>query len=156
MRHVWCSRPAGVNGVNEVLAASRDVFRKMIVEATSFSILLLDENGDIVLWNSGAEAIFGYRAEDVIGRNFDLLFLEVDRQSGAPAKELAKARAEGRADDTRWHVGKAGRLRFMDGMTMPVHDDDGRLVGFSKFGRDVTERHQTERRLAAQLSLTNL
>ncbi|HYI13381.1 MAG TPA: PAS domain S-box protein [Thermoanaerobaculia bacterium] len=142
--------------MNEVLAASRDVFRKIIAEATSFSILLLDEDGTIVLWNSGAEAIFGYREEEVLGHHFELLFLDVDRESNVPAKELATARAEGRADDTRWHVGKGGRLRFMDGMTMPVYDDDGRLVGFSKFARDITERHQTERRLAAQLSLTNL
>ncbi|HEU4887675.1 MAG TPA: PAS domain S-box protein, partial [Thermoanaerobaculia bacterium] len=142
--------------MKELVAPPENVFRKIVEDATDFSILLLDEEGRIAMWNAGAVAIFGYTPEEVIGRPFDILFTAEDRERGMPAKELATARQDGRADDTRWHVGKDGRWRFMDGVTMPFLADDGRLLGYSKFGRDITERQRTERRLAAQLALTNL
>jgi PAS domain S-box-containing protein len=142
--------------MKELVAAPENVFRRIVEEATDFAILLLDTDGLIVNWNAGAEGIFGFPADEVIGRHFELLFLEVDRLRGAPMQELETARREGRADDTRWHLGRNGRLRFMDGVTMPFRDDEGRLIGFSKFGRDITERQRAESRLAAQLTLTNL
>jgi PAS domain S-box-containing protein len=142
--------------MKELVAPPESVFRKMVEAATDFSILLLDLDGRIAMWNAGAQAIFHYTADEVIGREFDILFTAEDRQNGAPARELATARNEGRADDTRWHVGKDGRWRFMDGVTMPFRADDGRIAGFTKFGRDLTDRQRTERRLAAQLALTNL
>jgi PAS domain S-box-containing protein len=142
--------------MKELVAPPETVFRKIVEDATDFSILLLDEDGRIAMWNAGAETIFGYTPGEIVGRPFDILFTAEDRERGMPARELATARNEGRADDTRWHVGKDGRWRFMDGVTMPFLSDDGRLLGYSKFGRDITERQRTERRLAAQLALTNL
>ena len=118
--------------------------------------MLLDPDGHILMWNAGAKAIFGYDADEVLDRHFELLFTEADRLADVPTIELATALEKGRADDTRWHVTKSGRGVFMDGASMPVRDDSGRLIGFSKFGRDITERQLTERRLAAQLALTNL
>ncbi|HEV7764742.1 MAG TPA: PAS domain S-box protein [Thermoanaerobaculia bacterium] len=137
-------------------APPENVFRKIVEDATDFSIFLLDEAGRIAMWNAGAVAIFGYTPEEVIGRAFDFLFTPADREIGQPAKELNTARTEGRADDTRWHVGKDGRWRFMDGVTMPYRGEDGSVIGFTKIGRDITDRQRTERRLAAQLALTNL
>lgn len=142
--------------MEDLLAAPADVFRRIVAEATEFSILLLDEDGRIRMWNAGAEAIFGYSADDVLGRRFDFLFTPDDQQLGIPARELEGARTTGRADDTRWHVAAGGRLVFMDGVTTPLRDDTGRITGFSKIGRDITERQLTERRLAAQLALTNV
>ncbi|HYC58555.1 MAG TPA: PAS domain S-box protein [Thermoanaerobaculia bacterium] len=142
--------------MKELVAPPENVFRKMVEDATDFSILLLDEDGHVTMWNAGAEAIFGFTSDEIVGRPFDMLFTSEDRQNGVPAKELATARAEGRADDTRWHVGKDGRWRFMDGVTMPFRSEDGRIIGYSKFGRDITGRQRAERRLAAQLALTHL
>jgi PAS domain S-box-containing protein len=133
-----------------------DVFRRIVEEARDFSIILLDATGHIELWNAGAEAFFGYSADEVLGQHFALLFIDTDRELGIPAAELERAATEGRADDTRWHLHKSGRRIFMDGVTMPVRDEAGRITGFSKFARDITERQKTERRLAAQLALTNL
>src|SRR5215213_9332611 len=133
-----------------------DIYRTVLEGARDFSILLLDPEGRIELWNRGAEAIFGYTAEEVRGRHFDFLFFESDRALDAPACELDTARRAGRADDTRWHLHKSRRPIFMDGVTTALVDDAGRLTGFSKFGRDITDRVETERRLAAQLALTNL
>lgn len=140
----------------ELVAAPGDVFRKIVADAKDFAILLLDEGGHVEMWNSGAEQIFGYRAEEVIGRHFSFLFVDADRAVDAPRKELELARREGRADDTRWHNHKSGGAVFVDGVTMALFDDAGALRGFSKFTRDITERHNTERRLATQLALTNL
>ena len=142
--------------MKDLLSAPAGVFRKIVADATDFSILMLDEEGRILMWNAGAEATFGYSADEVLGRAFDLLFTEGDRERGMPARELQTARTNGRADDTRWHVGRNGRLVFMDGATQPFIDDAGRITGFTKIGRDITERQMTERRLAAQLALTNV
>lgn len=133
-----------------------DVFRRIVEEAREFSIILLDPEGRIELWNSGAETIFGYTEEETRGQHFELLFVPDDRALGQPRLELEKARAEGRADDTRWHVHKSGRWVFVDGVTTPLRDGGGRITGFSKFGRDITDRQRTESRIAAQLALTNL
>ncbi len=133
-----------------------DVFRRIVEEARDFSIILLDASGHIELWNAGAEAIFGYGAEEARGQDFAMLFVPEDVALGMPAAELEKARLEGRADDTRWHLHKSGRRIFMDGVTMSLRNADGEVTGYSKFARDITERQSTERRLAAQLALTNL
>ncbi|MBV8517947.1 MAG: PAS domain S-box protein [Acidobacteria bacterium] len=143
--------------MKELLASTGGVFRKLVEEARDVAILLLDARGGIELWNEGAQRIFGYTAEEVHGRHFSLLFLPADVDSGVPEAELASAFDRGSADDTRWHVHRDGHAIFVDGMTMPLFaDDDGRLLGYSKFARDVTERRRTEERLAAQLSLTRL
>ncbi|MEA2465683.1 MAG: hypothetical protein QOJ98_3430 [Acidobacteriota bacterium] len=140
----------------QLVPASGDVFRKIVADAKDFAILLLDVEGHVEMWNSGAQQIFGWREEEVIGRHFSFLFLEADRANDAPRKELDLARREGRADDTRWHNHKNGGAVFVDGVTMPLYDEDGGLRGFSKFTRDISDRHTSERRLATQLALTNL
>ena len=133
-----------------------DIFRRIVEDTREFSIILLDTEGHIELWNRGAEVIFGYRPEEVRGRHFELLFRSIDRQLGAPERELATARETGRGEDARWHVHKSGRSIFMDGVTTPVHDASGRVTGFAKFGREITERYRAEQRVAAQLALTTL
>src|SRR5688500_2044490 len=104
MRHALCSL------VRRVMT---DIFRRIVEEAREISIILLDLEGRIELWNRGAEAIFGYAEEEALGRHFELLVLPVDREHGAPQRELALALETGRADDTRWHLHKSGRLIFM-------------------------------------------
>ena len=94
-----CARPAVRGQMKEQLvAASGDVFRKIVADAKDFAILLLDEGGHVEMWNSGAEQIFGYRAEETLGRHFSFLFVEADRATDAPRKELELARRDGRAD----------------------------------------------------------
>ncbi|HVG25247.1 MAG TPA: PAS domain S-box protein [Thermoanaerobaculia bacterium] len=133
-----------------------DIFRRIVEEAREFSIILLDGEGKIELWNAGAEQIFGWTAAEVRGRHFEFLFTPDDRALRLHDAELARARADGRADDTRWHMHRSGRWVFMDGVTTALLDDHGRVTGFSKFARDITERHLVERRLAAQLALTHI
>jgi two-component system, chemotaxis family, CheB/CheR fusion protein len=81
-----------------------DLFRRIVEEAHAFAIILLDGEGRIELWNEGARRTFGYDADEVKGQPFDLIFVPDDRALGIPAKELQRARDEGRAEDTRWHL----------------------------------------------------
>ncbi|HEX7706635.1 MAG TPA: PAS domain-containing protein, partial [Thermoanaerobaculia bacterium] len=150
-----CARQNVVH-LSDLLTSVGDVFRSLVEQADEFAIILLEEDGSIAFWNSGAVTIFGHPYQDVVGKNFSLLFLPEDVELGIPEKELRLAREQGRADDTRWHVGQDGALAFIDGMTLPIRNQKGDIVGFSKFGRDVTERYLSEKRIAAQLALMNL
>ena len=137
-------------------ASLESVYRLIVEEAIDYAIFLLDAEGRIETWNRGAERIFGHSASEVIGRSFSFIFLEQDRELGIPEKELRIAAETGRADDTRWHLRKDGNAFFADGVTTAVRDESGRVTGFAKIARDVTDRFRTEQRLAAQLALTTL
>jgi PAS domain S-box-containing protein len=133
-----------------------DIFRRIVEEAHDFAIILLDAEGRVELWNEGARRIFGYDFDEVRGRHFEFLFVPDDVALRVPEKELGAARDTGRAEDTRWHLHKSGRWIFCDGVTVSLRDDAGQVTGFSKIARDITERQQTERRIAAQLALTSI
>jgi PAS domain S-box-containing protein len=152
-RHAVCS----IRTVMIDLPVKAEVaFRLLIQEVRDFAIFTLSEAGAIESWNIGAELIFGYSASEILGRDADILFTAEDRATGRPHQELANARANGRADDTRWHVRRDGTRFFADGVTTALRDEAGVAVGFAKIARDITERYRTEQRLAAQLALTNL
>lgn len=135
--------------------AADAVFRILVENASDFAILLLDAEGRVELWNTGAEKIFGYRRDEIAGQFFGILATPEDRELRIPERELASARETGRGEDTRWHVCKDGRRVFVDGVSEPIREGDG-VVGFTKICRDITERYLTEQRMAAQLALTNL
>ena len=139
-----------------LLASAEGAFRLIVDEAKDYAIFLIDTEGRIETWNPGAEAIFGRPASDAIGQHFRILFTPQDRAAGVPEAELTKARDRGRADDARWHVRADGTPFFADGVTNPIRDDAGALLGFAKIARDLTERYRTEQRLAAQLALTKV
>ena len=138
-----------------ILTNTEELFRLVVDEAKDFAIFLLDPRGQIISWNDGAARIFGWPESEIVGRNFEILFLQADRDNGIPETELKAARDSGRGADTRWHLRKDGRVFFSDGVTMPLRDG-GAIIGYSKIARDITDRHRTEQRLAAQLALTNL
>ena len=140
---------------NLVTSAGK-VFAAVLENAKDFAVFLLDANGRIETWNRGAELMFGYKPEHAIGRDFDFLFTKIDRDHGAPERELEVARREGRAEDTRWHLRADGSVFFVDGINHVVRDEAGTVIGFAKIGRDVTDRYRAEQRVAAQLALTNL
>ncbi|HET9642464.1 MAG TPA: CheR family methyltransferase [Burkholderiaceae bacterium] len=112
---------------------------RQIAEATrDFAIITLDESGRVKTWNEGAEKVFGYTDNEMIGQNVGLLFVPEDRESGVLDRELQRARDDGRAEDDRWHLRKDGQRVFCSGVTSPLRDD-GRLVGYAKIARDITQ-----------------
>jgi PAS domain S-box-containing protein len=112
------------------------VAKLVMANAREYAILMLDEEGVIRSWNSGAEKIFGYTPAEVIGRPFALLFVSSDLAAEAPVHELSVARSQGRAEDSRWHLRKDGQRFWGNGVTMRL--EDGASRGFLKILRDET------------------
>ncbi|HEV7254331.1 MAG TPA: PAS domain S-box protein [Mesorhizobium sp.] len=132
------------------LRATEERDRRLIEGVKDHSILTTDVTGTIVGWTPGSERVFGWTAEEAIGRKVDFLFTPEDRAGGVPEKELATAREKGCANDERWHVRKDGSRFFVNGSARPLHDAQGEVSGFIKIGRDETRRRAAEISLAKQ------
>ncbi len=131
----------------EIALRDREARLKTIMEtARDYAILTLDADGRVNGWWAGAEAAFGYRADEIIGRDGGLLWTEEDLRRGEDRKERAVARDQGRAPDVRWHVRKDGSRVFIEGMVTPLPGPEGQVSGYLKVGRDMTERHATDER----------
>lgn len=119
----------------------------LVENVADHAIFMLDPAGRIVTWNTGAERIKGWAAEDVIGRHFSVFYLPEEIASGQPERDLERAATDGRAHGEGWRV-RAGGQRFWAETTIAVvRNDDGTLRGFAKVTRDRTENRQTRARL---------
>lgn len=124
----------------ETLRRTESRLQVIIESIQDFAIYSTDLNGRIDFWNSGAERVFGYAEGEIIGQPMDILFTPEDRAQGMPAKEMQDAVQKGLAIDERWHLKKGEVLFYASGITRPVYDDIGTLIGFTKVARDLTER----------------
>ncbi len=131
------------------LRASEERFRIIVESARDYAILTTDPERRVVSWLPGAEAVFGWSAEEIVGRSADALFLPEDRDAGEPEQEAALARDAGFAPNVRWHLRKDGSRVFIEGSNRPMLGPDGALQGHFKIGQDVTERRRTEEALRA-------
>jgi PAS domain S-box-containing protein len=131
----------------EALRQSEERLRLVVSNAMDYSILMLDLDGRVVSWNEGAERIKGYRAEEIIGQNFSRFYLAEDVSLGKPAMELAQATGHGRSEDEGWRVRKDGSRFYANVVITALYDETGRLRGFGKITRDITERKRSEERL---------
>ena len=121
-----------------------DLHRLLVESVQDYAIFALDINGCILSWNPGAERVHAYTGDEIIGRYFSLLFTPEDLASGKPERELATALAEGRAEDQSWRVRKDGSRFWANVVITALRDHDGRLLGFAKVTRDLTERRAAE------------
>jgi PAS domain S-box-containing protein len=120
------------------------MLRLLVQNTTDYAIFLLDPDGYIASWNGGAERMKGYRAEEIIGQHFSVFYPREAVERGWPDYELKVARAEGRFEDEGWRVRKDGSLFWANVVITALRDEHGRLRGFSKVTRDLTERKQAE------------
>ncbi|MNM22580.1 Virulence sensor protein BvgS precursor [compost metagenome] len=126
---------------------------RLVAESThDFAIIILDEQGRITDWNTGAELIFGYTAEEVIGAHFELIFSAEDRSAGVPEKELRLARENGRGEDERWHVRKDGSRFYCSGEISLLRAESA--PGFVKIARDLTGHKRLHEEQSRQLAET--
>jgi PAS domain S-box-containing protein len=123
---------------------SRDSFRLMVEGVRDYAIFMLDGAGRVSTWNSGAERIKGYRAEEIIGHHFSRFYPSEDVAAGKPARLLALAAREGRAEDEGWRVRKDNSRFWADVLITALRDADGAVIGFAKVTRDLTERKEVE------------
>ena len=121
-----------------------DRFRLLVEAVRDYAIFMLDPEGRILTWNSGAERIKGYRAEEVIGKHFSILYPPEDIQAGKTEKELEIVRQEGRFEEEGWRLRKDGSRFWADVVITALRDEAGTLYGFGKVTRDLTERKLTE------------
>jgi PAS domain S-box-containing protein len=129
------------------LKESEERYRLLVESVEDYAIFMVDPDGRVVSWNEGAERVFGYSEEEIVGEDGSLLFTPEDRRRGAAEEELRQAETDGRAEDERWHVRKDGSTFWGSGFVRPVRDEAGDLRGFSKVVRDITERKRAEKAL---------
>src|SRR5215217_3119048 len=133
--------------LEEALQQSEQRFERLVEAARDYAIFMTDTEGRVSTWNEGAQRIFGYEEGEMVGENASILFTPEDRESGAPERELQKARKEDRAVDERWHMRKGGERFWASGFVRPAFDERDNLIGFSKVARDLTERKRAEETL---------
>lgn len=131
------------------LRESEEQFRLLVQSVTDYAIFMLDLNGHVASWNAGAERIKGYAPEEIIGRHFSSFYTEADRAAGLPRRGLEIATREGRWEHEGQRVRKDGTPFWAHVVIDAIRDDDGKLVGFAKVTRDVTERREAEAALQA-------
>jgi PAS domain S-box-containing protein len=129
------------------LSDSERQFRLLVQGVVDYAIYMLDESGTVTSWNSGAQRIKGYSAEEVIGRHFSHFYTEEDREAGLPERALAAAKRLGKIENEGWRVRKDGQRIWASALIVALHDETGRLIGFAKVVRDLTEKRATEEQL---------
>ena len=135
----------------KALRDSEERLRLVVDSASDYAIFTIDPERRITSWSQGAANIFGYSAQDAIGRCSDILFTAEDRAGGRPEREAEMARSSGCANDERWHLRSDGRRVFMNGSVHPLPPhEDGSERGFIKIARDETDRRATDATLRDQ------
>lgn len=137
------------------LRESQERYRLLIESVEDYAIFMLDPNGYITSWNVGAERIKGYRAAEILGSHFSILFTPEDIDRHAAEQELQIARTEGHFTGEGWRRRKDGSLFWASVVLTALRDESGNLRGFSKVIRDITKRKQAEeetRKLLKDLS----
>ena len=143
---------------NEELKHSEERYHRMIAEVQDYAIILLDVEGRIENWNTGAQVIKGYKPQEILGKSFTLFYTKDDRKAGLPYQLLNEARTKGKVTHEGWRVRKDGTQFWGSVVITALHDDANNVIGFSKVTRDLTERKESEeitKRTAAQLDLKN-
>lgn len=126
------------------LRESDERFRLVVESVRDYAIFMLDPTGHVISWNFGAEQIYGYRADEVVGRHFSCFHTPRDIAARKPERELEVARGQGRAQDEGWRMRKDGTGFWASFVITATRDAAGNLRGFSKVTRDMTERRRAE------------
>jgi PAS domain S-box-containing protein len=133
------NRAAGKAGAAQDLRRNAEVYRLLVDSITDYGLFLLDPAGNVAIWNSGAERLQGYRAEEIIGQHCSRFYSPEDVEKGKPEQELRMAAAEGRAEVIGWRLRKDGSRFLANVIAAPVCDAGGKLLGFAKVMRDMSQ-----------------
>jgi PAS domain S-box-containing protein len=127
-------------------------FRLLVEAVQDYAIFMLSPEGRVTSWNVGAERIKGYKADEILGRHFSCFYPEEDVRGGKPGRELVGAKAEGRFEDEGWRIRKDGSRFWANVIITAIKDESGKLLGFAKITRDITERMQTHKALEREVA----
>lgn len=112
-----------------------------------YALFLLDAEGVIVTWYSGAARIYGYNADEAAGKHVSFLYADEDDSGAAPQQELSRSTAEGHFGAEGWHMRKDGTRFWANAITAALRDEEGQLQGFARVVRDFSERHERDEKL---------
>ena len=129
------------------LRETEERFRMLVEGVKDYAIYMLDPGGHVTTWNAGAERIQGYRAEEIVGKSFAVFFTPEDAKRNVPAQLLKRAEKEGQAIYDGQRVRKSGTRFWIHGIIMALRDENGKLRGFSKVARDVTQQKEAEEKI---------
>jgi PAS domain S-box-containing protein len=124
-----------------------DISRLLVDAITDYALYMLDPTGQVVSWNAGAQRFKGYTADEIIGQHFSRFYTEEDVRAGLPAQVLQTAAREGRFEAEGWRQRKDGTRFWAHVVVDPIRDPSGKLLGFAKITRDLTERRENQRKL---------
>jgi PAS domain S-box-containing protein len=128
-------------GIKDAETNARDHAYRLLLEGiTDYAIFMLDAEGRVSNWNPGAARIKGYTTKEIIGEHFSCFYSEEDRAAGRPGLGLATAAREGRFESEGWRIRKDGSRFWASAVIEAIRDRSGRLIGFAKITRDMTER----------------
>jgi PAS domain S-box-containing protein len=125
-------------------AESPEFFRLLVEQVKDYAIFMLDTSGTILSWNEGARRMKGYEAHEIIGKHFSTFYPRADLESEKPAFELRMATEMGRYEEEGWRVRKDGSRFWCNVVITPLRTADGKLTGFAKVTRDLTQRKLQE------------
>jgi PAS domain S-box-containing protein len=128
----------------DALFESEQRFRMLVQGVHDYAIYMLDPNGMVTNWNTGAERIKGYKADEIVGQHFSRFYTPEDRENGEPQRALATALSEGKYEKEAWRMRSDGTRFWAHVVIDPIRDDHGKLIGFAKITRDATERRNAQ------------
>ena len=131
----------------EALQRSEEQFKLLVQSVTDYAIYMLDAEGRVASWNPGAERIKGYRPNEIIGSHFSRFYTDEDRKNGEPERALNIAAAQNRFEKEGWRVRKDGSRFWASVVIDAIREESGKLIGFAKITRDITEKKQAEKTL---------
>jgi PAS domain S-box-containing protein len=132
---------------NLALESSKRHFRILIEGVVDYAIFVLDTAGRVASWNSAAQQIIGYTAEEIIGKHFGIFYRPDERRAGEPNRALELAVQKDKHEVEGWRIRKNGTLVFVTGSVSVIRDDNGNLIGFANVIRDATERRDAQEKL---------
>ncbi|CDN49466.1 hybrid sensor histidine kinase/response regulator [Neorhizobium galegae] len=129
------------------LRLSEEKFQILVQGVTDYALYMLDPDGRVSNWNSGAARIKGYTADEIVGKHFSQFYTPEDRERGEPNRSLETARREGRFEREAWRQRKDGTRFWAHVIIDAIRNEDGTLIGFAKITRDITEKVEAQKAL---------
>lgn len=129
------------------LEASESQFRLLVSNVTDYALYMLTPDGIVANWNAGGERIKGYSPVEIIGQSFARFYTPADQAAGKPARALKIAEESGHYVEEGWRVRKDGSFFWASVVIDPIRDNHGKLVGFAKITRDISERREAQQKL---------
>jgi PAS domain S-box-containing protein len=129
---------------DEALRKSEERYRLLVTNVKDYAIFLVNPEGIVMTWNTGAELLKGYKAHEIIGKHFSTFYSQFDKDRQHPQNELKIAAATGRHEEEGWRIRKDGSRFWANIILTRLLDGAGKHIGFAKITRDLTERKHAE------------